>query len=52
MSPTSPVRALADGQFQLLVDDRPATLHFTAGQLRQEPGAELVVRTTSAFIDR
>jgi hypothetical protein len=39
-----------------VVDDRPTTLHFAAGRLRQEPGAapgpELVVRTTSAFLDR
>jgi DNA-binding HxlR family transcriptional regulator len=50
------IQALADGQFQLVVDDRPATLHFSAGQLRQEPGAapgaELIVRTSSAFLDR
>jgi DNA-binding HxlR family transcriptional regulator len=50
------IRALADGQFQLVVDDRPATLHFTAGRLRQEPGAapgaELIVRTSSEFLDR
>src|SRR6266536_6531608 len=29
------IQALADGQFQLVVDDRPATLHFAAGRLRQ-----------------
>jgi DNA-binding HxlR family transcriptional regulator len=50
------IEALADGQFQLVVDDRPATLHFAAGQLRQEPGvtpgAELTVRTSSEFLDR
>ena len=50
------IRALADGQFQLVVDDRPATLYFTAGRLRQEPGAapgaELTVRTSSACLDR
>ena len=50
------IKALADGQFQLVVDDRAITLHFRAGRLRQEPGAapgaELVVRTTSAFLDR
>jgi DNA-binding HxlR family transcriptional regulator len=50
------IQALAGGQFQLVVDDRPATLHFTAGRLRQEPGAapgaELTVRTSSAFLDR
>jgi DNA-binding HxlR family transcriptional regulator len=50
------IQALADGQFQLVVDDRPATLYFTAGRLRQEPGAapgaELIVRTSSAFLDR
>ena len=50
------IGALADGQFQLVVDGRPATLHFAAGLLRQEPGAapgaELIVRTSSAFLDR
>jgi DNA-binding HxlR family transcriptional regulator len=50
------IRALADGQFQLVVDDRPATLHFAGGRLRQEPGAapgaELLVHTSSAFLDR
>lgn len=50
------IEALADGQFQLVIDQRPATLHFTAGRLRQEPGAapgaELIVRTSSAFLDR
>jgi DNA-binding HxlR family transcriptional regulator len=50
------IQALDDGQFQLVVDGRPATLHFAAGRLRQvpgaAPGAELVVRTSSAFLDR
>ena len=50
------IESLADGQFQLVVDGRPATLHLTAGRLRQEPGAapgaELIVRTSSAFLDR
>ena len=50
------IQTLADGQFQLIVDDQPATLYFTAGRLRQEPGAapgaELIVRTSSAFLDR
>lgn len=50
------IETVADGQFQLVVDDRPTTLRFAAGQLRQEPGAaagaELIVRTTSAFLDR
>jgi DNA-binding HxlR family transcriptional regulator len=50
------IEALADGQFQLVVDDRPATLRFAAGRLRQEPGAapgaELIIRTTSGFLDR
>jgi DNA-binding HxlR family transcriptional regulator len=50
------IQALADGQFQLVVDDRPATLRFAAGRLRQEPGAapgaELIIRTTSGFLDR
>jgi hypothetical protein len=50
------IGTLAGGQFQLVVDDRPATLHFAAGRLRQEPGAapgaEVIVRTSSAFLDR
>jgi len=46
------IQSLADGQFQLVVDERPATLSFTAGRLRQEPGAELLVRTSSVFLDR
>ena len=50
------IEKLAEGQFQLVVDDQPATLRFAAGRLRQEsgaaPGAELIVRTTSAFLDR
>jgi DNA-binding HxlR family transcriptional regulator len=50
------IAALADGQFQFVVDDRPTTLYFAAGRLRQEPGvapgAELIVRTSSAFLDR
>jgi DNA-binding HxlR family transcriptional regulator len=50
------IEAVADGQFQLVVDERPTTLYFARGRLRQEPGAapgaELVVRTTSAFLDR
>jgi DNA-binding HxlR family transcriptional regulator len=50
------IHGLADGQFQLVVDDRPTTLHFTDGRLRQEPGTapdpELTVRTTSSFLDR
>jgi DNA-binding HxlR family transcriptional regulator len=49
------IDAIADGQFQLVVDERPTTLYFARGQLRQEPGAapgaELVVRTSSAFLD-
>ena len=50
------IRALADGQFQLVVDDQSATFYFAAGRLRQEPGAapgaEFIVRTSSAFLDR
>jgi hypothetical protein len=50
------IHALADGRFQLVVDDRPMTLTFTDGQLSQEPGVapdpELTVRTTSSFLDR
>lgn len=50
------IDTVADGRFQLVVDERSMTLQFAAGRLRQEPGAapgaELVVRTTSAFLDR
>jgi DNA-binding HxlR family transcriptional regulator len=50
------IRSLADGQFLLVVDGRPMTLRFSAGRLRQEPGAapgaELIVRTSSVFLDR
>jgi DNA-binding HxlR family transcriptional regulator len=50
------VDTLADGQFELVVDDRPMTLTFTEGRLGQEPGAapdpELTVRTTASFLDR
>lgn len=50
------IETLADGEFQLEVDDRPTTLRFAAGRLHQEPGAapdpELLVRTTSAFLER
>src|ERR1700756_672979 len=31
------IGALADGQFQLVVDDRPPTMYFSAGLLRQAP---------------
>jgi hypothetical protein len=47
---------VADGQFELVVDGEPTTLHFAGGRLRQEPGAapdpELTVRTTTAFLDQ
>ncbi|MEO3759261.1 helix-turn-helix domain-containing protein [Mycobacterium sp. B14F4] len=50
------IETVADGKFQLVVDDRPTTLRFAAGRLRQQPGAapgaELIVRTTSDFLDR
>ncbi len=31
------IQALADGQFQLVVDDRPATLYFTAARASRSP---------------
>jgi DNA-binding HxlR family transcriptional regulator len=50
------IETLTEGRFQLVVDDRPTTLHFAAGRLRQEPGAapgpELLIRTSSEFLDR
>jgi DNA-binding HxlR family transcriptional regulator len=50
------IHALADGEFELVVDDRPTTFTFSNGQLHQEAraaaAAELVVRTTSGFLDR
>jgi DNA-binding HxlR family transcriptional regulator len=49
------IHTIADGRFQLVVDDRPTTLTFSNGHLSQEPGAapdpELTVRTTSEFLD-
>jgi DNA-binding HxlR family transcriptional regulator len=50
------IDTVADGQFELVVDDEPTTLRFAGGRLHQEPGvapdSELTVRTTSAFLDR
>ncbi|HEX4704348.1 MAG TPA: helix-turn-helix domain-containing protein [Pseudonocardiaceae bacterium] len=50
------IDTIADGRFQLVVDERPSTLRFAGGELRMAPGtapdAELVVHTTSAFLDR
>ena len=50
------IHTLADGQFQLVVDDESSTLHLAGGRLRQEPGPapnpELTIHTTSAFLDR
>lgn len=50
------IHTVADGQFQLVVDDEPTTLVFSGGRLSQEPGAasapELTVHTTSEFLDR
>jgi DNA-binding HxlR family transcriptional regulator len=50
------IDALSDGEFELIVDDEPTRLRFSNGQLHQEAGraaaAELVVRTTSTFLDR
>ncbi len=50
------IEAVDDGVFELIVDERPTTFRYSDGELRQEPGAaagaELVVRTTSAFLDR
>jgi DNA-binding HxlR family transcriptional regulator len=50
------IHTLADGEFQLVVDERPMTLTFTDGRLDQEPGTapdpELTVRTSSSFLDR
>jgi DNA-binding HxlR family transcriptional regulator len=48
------IESLSDGEFELIVDGEPTRLHFTKGQLHQEPGAataaELAVRTTSSFL--
>jgi DNA-binding HxlR family transcriptional regulator len=50
------IDALSAGEFELIVDDEPTRLRFSDGQLHQEAGAaaaaELVVRTTSTFLDR
>jgi DNA-binding HxlR family transcriptional regulator len=50
------IDALEEGEFVLVVDGVMTTLKFAAGHLEQCPGdsarAELVVRTTSAFMQR
>ncbi|MEU4497535.1 helix-turn-helix domain-containing protein [Streptomyces sp. NPDC023998] len=50
------IDTVADGHFRLVVDDRPTTLRFAAGELSMEPGeaedAELIVRTSAEFLDR
>jgi DNA-binding HxlR family transcriptional regulator len=50
------IDALHDAELGLIVDERPATLHFSRGHLDQTPGEPadpvLTVRTTSAFMDR
>jgi DNA-binding HxlR family transcriptional regulator len=50
------IENMPDGQFELVVDDEPTTFRFSEGQLNQEggaaPAAELVVRTSSAFLGR
>ncbi len=50
------IDTVADGEFELVVDDTPTTLRFAGGRLHQEPGnapqAELTVRTSSSFLDR
>ncbi|OSC43128.1 winged helix-turn-helix transcriptional regulator [Mycobacterium decipiens] len=50
------IQTVADGLFRLVVDDRPTTLRFADRRLSHEPGAapgaELIVSTTSAFLER
>lgn len=50
------IDALDDAEFGLVLDGNPTTLRFTGGHLDQSPGkpghAELIVHTTSAFMDR
>src|SRR5918996_1986924 len=50
------IEGIADGQFQLVVDDRPRTLRFAGGKLGMvpgtAPGAELIVRTSSEFLEQ
>jgi DNA-binding HxlR family transcriptional regulator len=50
------IDALRDAEFVLVVDEVMTTLRFADGHLKQCPGnageAELVVRTTSAFMER
>lgn len=50
------IEGLEDAEFGLVVDDNPTTLRFADGELEQTPGLpgrpELVVRTTSSFMDR
>ena len=50
------IETVSDGRFQLVVDERPNTLCFARGNLSMTPGAsrgaELIVQTSSAFLDR
>jgi len=50
------IGALPDGEFELVVDERPTTFTFSDGELHQAARAaaapELVVRTTSGFLER
>lgn len=50
------IDALADGEFELVVDGRPTRLSFAGGCLRQSPGhatePELVISTSAEFFDR
>jgi DNA-binding HxlR family transcriptional regulator len=50
------IDALEDGEFGLVVDNRPSILRFSGGYLEQSRGQSadplLVVRTSSEFMDR
>ena len=56
MSYVGRIEDLSDGEFELVIDQRPTTLRFSDAQLHQAPGTaaapELVVRTTSTFLER
>ncbi|MGW3964237.1 winged helix-turn-helix transcriptional regulator [Amycolatopsis sp. NPDC005003] len=50
------IRDLADGEFELTIDDDPTTFLFAEGRLHQRPGPaeepELAIRTTAEFLHR
>lgn len=50
------IESVADGEFELVVDDRSSSLRFSGGELNMapgaSPGAEITVHTSSQFLKR